>query len=523
MSSSNKNGPAVKATGSTNKREIAKQQEAAKRKKTRNIAIAVVAVCIVLLVCALFMNSNAIRRIGTAYKVDDMRFSPAEFTFHYYNNYYDYAEYVYSEAYEYASVLLPDTTQALDAQMYDETTTWKQHFQEYCEECLTRDVALYKEGKEVGFEMSEDDMEKYRQEIDGIESSATALGYTNVDKYLVRYYGPACTYDIVKEQLLFLYYSDAYEKYFNENLQFSDDEIHAKYLEKKDVYDSFTFRYYIVYAEDVDKSLYETDEELQKAEDRALAEAHEKAESAAAGIHSEQDLIDAARAENSENYAEDDSTRRVYDGQLLGSTYGPWLREADRKPLDVGIFDVTVGTYVVMFLDRNDNGYNTRNVRTILINPETVNRDNYAEDEDDSAYDTAVAAAKEDARSKAEEILEKFNEDPTEETFAQLAIEYSDGTNASDGGLTNNVNKNKDTLPGEVSDWLFDESRKPGDTGLIWAENTSGYYLAYYIGEDMPYNMYLADKQLKTDALNAWEEHLTEGIAAKRTWMYALT
>ena len=521
MSSSKKTVPGNKAQGTQNKREQAKKQEAAKRKKLRITAIIIVAVCVLLLASALFMNSNLIRRTGTAFKVDGMRFSPAEFTFHYNNYYYDYVEYVYSSAYEYANVLLPDTTQALDAQMYDETKTWKEHFQEYCEECLVRDVALYNEGKELGFEMSAEDMEKYQEEVDGVESSATALGYSDVDKYLAKYYGPACTYDILKEQLLFLYYADSYETYFNESLVFSDEEIRTKYEEKKDIYDSFTFRYYIVYAEDVDESLYDTDEALKEAEDRALAEARAKAEAQAANIHTEQDLIDAARAENSETYGEDDSTRREYDGQLLGSTYGPWLREAEREPLDVGLFDVTVGTYVVMFLDRNDNSYATRNARAIVVNPKAVSTEDYADDEDGSAYDAAVVAAREAALSEAEDLLERFREDPTEENFAQLAIEHSDGTNAADGGLYSNANRS--TLTGEPRDWLFDAARKPGDTELIWSEGGGCYYIMYYIGEDMPYNLYLADEQLKRDALNEWEEHLTGSSETKRTWMYSLT
>ena len=521
MSSSKKTVSAGEAEKVLNKRELAKQQETAKKKKTLVTAIIIIAVCVVLLACALFMNSSMIRRQGTAFTVDDMQFTPAEFTFHYYNYYYDYVEYVYTDAYEYASVLLPDTTQALDGQMYDETTTWKQHFQEYCEDCLTRDVALYKEGKELGYEMTEEQMQKYQEEVDGIESSSTALGYTNVNKYLARYYGPACTYDILKEQLLFLYYAEGYEEYFNENLVYSDEEILAKYVERKDYYDSFTYRYYMIYADDVEESDYETDEEYQKAQDEALARAHAKAEAAVAGIHSEQDMIEAARAANAEDYAEDDSTRRVYDGQLLGSTYGPWLREEGRKPLDVGMFDITVGTYVVMFLDRNDNSYPTRNARTILVTPETVNEDDYKDEEDDTAYEAAVEAAKEAAHSEAEDLLKKYREDPTEDNFAQLAIDNSDGSNAAEGGLWSQANKS--SFGKDVSEWLFDEARKPEDVELMWVENAGGYYIIYYIGEDMPYNMYLANNQLKTDALNAWEEHLTADITTKRTWMYALT
>ena len=97
----------------------------------------------------------------------------------------------------------------------------------------------------------------------------------------------------------------------------------------------------------------------------------------------------------------------------------------------------------------------------------------------------------------------------------------SDGTNAAEGGLLSQAGKS--TLTGEPGQWLFDEARKPGDVEMMWSENAGAYYIVYYVGEDMPYNMYLADKQLKTDAMNAWEEQLTDGITAKKTWMYALS
>ena len=85
---------------------------------------------------------------------------------------------------------------------------------------------------------------------------------------------------------------------------------------------------------------------------------------------------------------------------------------------------------------------------------------------------------------KAEKLLNEFLADePTEEKFAALAKERSeDSRSASNGGLytvtaeTNFVQ--------EFKDWYLDESRKPGDTGLV--KNTGsakhGYHIMYFSG-----------------------------------------
>jgi len=504
-----------------NKRQIAKLEEAKKAKKTTVTALIVVAVCLVLLVCGLIMNSKFICRQGKAYSVDGMDFTPAEFTFHYYNYYYDYVENVYTNYTDYASMLLPNTSTSLESQEYEDGVTWKEHFQEYCETSLAKDVALYNEGKSVGFTLTEEQEAEYQNEIDSLETSAASMGYSDVNKFMANYYGAACTFDIVKEQLAFLYYATAYNEYYINSLDFSDQEIADKYQERKDYYDSFDYRYLIVYSADVDESAYETDEEVDAAKEAALSEAHDKAESIMNGIHSESDFIAAANEYDAESYPDDDSTFREYNGDLLGSTYGPWLREADRKTGDMELFDISVGTYLVMFVGRTDNGYNTRNLRTIYITPEDVDSDDYADEEDDTAYNAAVEQAKLDAMTKAQDLLDKYLADPTEDNFAALATENSKSSSAYNGGLYSNACKTD--LTTEVVAWLFDDARQSGDTELIWSEAASGYYITYYIGEDMPYNLHLAKTTLLDNAKNEWEENLTANSSAKRTWMFSLT
>ena len=91
-------------------------------------------------------------------------------------------------------------------------------------------------------------------------------------------------------------------------------------------------------------------------------------------------------------------------------------------------------------------------------------------------------------RQKAEELLEQWkNGEATEESFAQLANEYSEdpGSNTN-GGLYEYV------YQGDMVDtfdaWCFDESRQYGDYGLV--ETEYGYHLMYFVyGADEWYRM----------------------------------
>ena len=95
---------------------------------------------------------------------------------------------------------------------------------------------------------------------------------------------------------------------------------------------------------------------------------------------------------------------------------------------------------------------------------------------------------------KAEALLEQWKKgEATEESFAQLANENSEdpGSNTN-GGLYEYV------YQGDMVDtfdaWCFDESRKPGDTGIV--ETDYGYHIMYFVyGADEWYR--LATQTLK--------------------------
>lgn len=111
-------------------------------------------------------------------------------------------------------------------------------------------------------------------------------------------------------------------------------------------------------------------------------------------------------------------------------------------------------------------------VRHILLIPEeTVDAETGATVTTD---DSKAACLRE-----AEALLEQWKSgEATQESFAQLANEYSQdpGSNTV-GGLYEFVYQGD--MVDTFNDWCFDESRQPGDTGIV--ETDYGYHIMYFV------------------------------------------
>ena len=154
--------------------------------------------------------------------------------------------------------------------------------------------------------------------------------------------------------------------------------------------------------------------------------------------------------------------------------------------------------YVLYFVSRSTNDYLLPNVRHILI----------------SVSDTSDESAMEEARAKADEILAEFDAgDKTAASFGELAKEYTDDSNGDEGGLYENI------MPGqmvtEFNDWCFDESRQPGDTGIV--ETSYGVHVMYFDGFGNSYRNTLVENALRTADYNAWHD----GVVGDNTYTTA--
>ena len=98
--------------------------------------------------------------------------------------------------------------------------------------------------------------------------------------------------------------------------------------------------------------------------------------------------------------------------------YADWLYSADRHANDVTVVEQeNSGYYVVLFESRDDNTYNTVNVRHILIKAEDSDSDGTYSDDD-----------KKKAKDAIDDVYERWTQSgQTEDDFAQLANSFQPG------------------------------------------------------------------------------------------------
>ena len=133
-----------------------------------------------------------------------------------------------------------------------------------------------------------------------------------------------------------------------------------------------------------------------------------------------------------------------------------------------------------------------------------------AETESAEAQEQAKEDAKAAAKIKAEQILDDWkNGDATEDSFAELAKTYSDDTGSNtNGGLYEAVKKGQ--MVTNFNDWIFDASRKPGDTGIV--ESDYGYHIIYFVGDNKEEWYVNIKDTITSNKLNDYMSDLTADI-----------
>lgn len=140
-------------------------------------------------------------------------------------------------------------------------------------------------------------------------------------------------------------------------------------------------------------------------------------------------------------------------------------------------------------------------VRHILLTPEGGTTD----DDGNTTYSDDEWTACEAA---AQAVLDQWLAgEKTEESFAQLANEYStDPGSNTNGGLYENVATGD--MVDEFDAWCFDDSRQVGDYGLV--KTTYGYHVMFYSGDEAQW-IYECRNAILSEKIN---EFLNETVDA---------
>lgn len=521
---------------SSSKKKLRKEQEAAKltekqrnaqkeARKTNLYTIAFVVVMAIVLVVAIEVgvsqavtNSGVRERKTVAMTVNDHKISNAELNYFYMDSINSF----YSSYGSYASFMGMDLAAPLNEQVIDEETgtTWADNFLETAKSNAKAYHALADAAEAAGFTLSEEDQASVDSTMSNLSLYATLYGYSDADAFLKAQYGHGANEENYRAYIELCSLADAYYSHYSESLTYTDAELRDA---DSEAYDAYTYNTYYL---SVSKFL----EGGTTAEDGTTTYSDEERAAAAAAAEeavkslTAQDLptvadLDAAIVALPVN-ADTNASSSAHNDTLstsISTTYADWVKDASRKAGDITYVastststdedgnetTTTDGYYVIYFVGSNDNTFKLKNVRHILVSFEGGTTDSTT---GSTTYSDEEKAA---AKAKAEDLLNQWKAgEATEESFAALATENSTDTgSAENGGLY------EDIYPGQMvtnfNDWCFDESRKPGDTGIV--ESTYGYHVMYFVGDaQLSYRDYLITNDLRNSDMDEWYTDLID-------------
>ena len=501
----------------TDKKAQAAQAEAKKQAKSRRSwTIGIIAV-VVLVALTLVLSSDLLYTGTTAVTIDGVKYSPAQVNYRYAEQYYAFT----SQYGSYASMFGLNTANgpfALADQPCSMTEDGKGSWRDYFLQAaynggmtlgMTQIQGLTRYAAANGITLDDEEKAEIQSDMQQLETLATTNGYTGTKHFLQANYGAGVTAKLATraaEDTALAY--KAYNSYLD-SLNFSEDELETYYASLNGERELFSYVSYYLAAETTPAEAgSETEGEESAAEqivtDEARAAARDKAERVLAAFAETEGEDYAARVTEALGAAGVDgaaSESRSVSGSSLNAAYKEWMLDAARRSGDSTVVDAESGdgSYVVVYVSRNDNHYKTANVRHILINA--------VADEDGTYSDEALATA----RARAEEILAEWKSgDATEDSFAALAGQYSeDNGSNTNGGLYENVAQGQ--MVAEFNDFLFAAGRKSGDTGIVYGSNGSyaGYHVMYDVGEGEQYSDLIAKNALQSDAMTTWMDEIT--------------
>lgn len=507
-----------------------KQQKEAKESKKLRLYTIIFAVVIVLMIgiviATTFLRSGILERNTTAATINgDTKISAAEL-----NHYYmDTVNQFMNQFSNYLSLTGLDSTKPLDEQIQNEetNTTWADYFLQDATKRMKSVYAVYNDAVAQGYTLSDTAKTQLDMTVSNMAAYAKIYGYPDANSYIKAVYGQGCNEETYRQYAEIQLIASEYAKDHSESLTYDDAALRAAEAENFNAYSSYSYHSYFVGAShfyeggttDADGKTTYSDEEKQ-----AGLKAAEKAA---------QDLLDQkpATAEEFDKAigamsinADTDAKSTVFDRVLysqIGQIFRDWVTDAQRTAGDMTVIPnetettnedgtttkTVTGYYVVMFDGSTDNTFPLVNVRHILVPYEGGTT---GENGQKTYTDEEKAAAK----TKAEELLAQFTSgETTEDAFAALAKE-----NSTDGGSKENGGLYEDVYPGQMvrnfNDWCFDESRKPGDTGIV--ESDYGMHVMYFVGDsETTYRDYMITNELRSADMAKWEESLAETVTVE--------
>lgn len=473
-------------------RKVQKRKEdKEKEKKEERISTAVGIVFLVALVClvASFPIRTYLATHETYVVINGEEVNKVEFDYVYNTSKNNYI----TQYGSYLSYFGLDTSKDLSTQMYSDTLTWQDYFEQNAVESLKQNKALMAEAKAAGF--TYDTTDEYNTFKETIKTSAAAAGVSDKE-YVRSIYGSYATMGRIEEYVKNDMVMNAYYQKLQEDNAPSDDEIQSYYEENKATYDSVDYRLTTIEA-DLPTEPTELADPVEEtaADTTGTTDGSAATDSTQDTAYQPSDAEIAKAMEDAKVLADDAEQTVAKDGEAhenekkssVNYLISDWLFDDARKAGDTTVItnDNSHCYYAVAFEKRYLDETPSADVRVIIPTEDKT----------------------------GEEILEEWkNGAATEDSFAELCKKYTQDTSAvENGGLFEQVTKTGMTE--ELSNWIFDSSRQAGDTVAITVSDTT--YVLYYIGQDQPEWKINIKNTLVSDTMSQHMQDITADVTVE--------
>ena len=468
-----------------------RKEEKEKEKKEERISTTVGIVFLVALVClvASFPIRTYLATHETYVVINGEEVNKVEFDYAYNTSKNNYI----TQYGSYLSYFGLDTSKDLSTQMYSETLTWKDYFEQNAVESLKQNKALMAEAKAAGF--TYDTTDEYNTFKETIKTSAAAAGVSDKE-YVRSIYGSYATMGRIEEYVKNDMVMNAYYQKLQEDNAPSDDEVQSYYEENKATYDSVDYRLTTIEA-DLPTEPTELADPVEEtaADTTGSTDGTAATDSTQDTAYQPSDAEIAKAMEDAKVLADDAEQTVAKDGEAhenekkssVNYLISDWLFDDARKAGDTTVItnDNSHCYYVVAFEKRYLDETPSADVRVIIPTEDKT----------------------------GEEILEEWkNGAATEDSFAELCKKYTQDTSAvENGGLFEQVTKTGMTE--ELSNWIFDSSRQAGDTVAITVSDST--YVLYYIGQDQPEWKINIKNTLVSDTMSQHMQDITADVTVE--------
>lgn len=389
-----------------------------------------------------------------------------------------------------------DISAPLSSQTKDQESgeTWAKYFLDVAIESTKNTYAIYDAAVAANHVLSEDEQKSVQNLAENLEEYAKYYKYDGAEDYLAEIYG-----DYANLQSYCAYYeimvtvSSYYNAYAEELLNSYTEPVLREFeAEKAYEYNSYSYATYFLASDSFTKEGFTVEDaakQLASIENNTIDQLNAAITALEKGMDDDKSTSTTATIHNNELYANIDSQLQE------------WVRSSARQIGDIAYLPYSIeGTFfspaqegycVILLTGIHDNQFPLANVRHIL-----------------AIFEGSTEENKKAAKEQAEKIYKEWLEgEKTEDSFAELAKEYTDDSNGDAGGLYENV------YPGQMvpsfNDWCFDESRLSGDHGIV--ETEYGYHVMYYSGDsDTTFRDFMVSGDKQYEDLNAWQTALNE-------------